>query len=102
MLAGHLKMTVAECKERVSQNEFMQWTCFNQVSPWTPDRQDILFAKLEMLLAQIHCGKKGKKYKLKDFLINWDKKQQSVEDMMRIKDAFVKMHNAKYNKRNGG
>jgi len=63
VLAGHLSMTVAEAKQKISSPEFTQWIAFNNIEPIGPLRYDIPIAILCDLLAHAHGDKTSRPHK---------------------------------------
>ena len=64
-----------------------EWEAYFMLEPLGEERQDIRFAQLCQLLGNIHRSKKQAKFKIEDFLLNFDKpkkKKQSVSDMKNI------------------
>src|SRR5699024_5650184 len=67
-------MPVGEMLRRTSSAELTEWMAYEQMTgPLGPERQDILFAQLCAVVANSQRGKKDRKAKPKDFLLDWDR-----------------------------
>lgn len=65
-------MTVAEMLSRMDSAEFTEWLAFERINgPLGGRRHDYLAAQQALLTATAAAGKKGKKFKLPDFLFEW-------------------------------
>lgn len=63
--------TVGELKARMTWREFLQWQAFYALEPWGEWLNDLRFAQLAFLLANIWRGKDTNPYPMKDFVFDW-------------------------------
>lgn len=70
-LALALGMPVSEAQRRVSSSEFVEWQAFNNISPWGPERGDVLAAMIAWTTATSAHSGKGRRPKLRDFIPRW-------------------------------
>ena len=72
----------------------MEWIAYNQISPWTLDRTDWLFAQVCALVASA-AG--GKKVKVKDYVPSWDGEttRKSPEEMWNYLMTIGRAHHNK-------
>ena len=57
-----------------------EWQAYYRISPWDADRIEYLLAEFMVLYANCHRSKRGRKYKLNDFLMFMKKSQAEQED----------------------
>lgn len=84
-------MTVADLDSRLSSYELTEWMAYEEITgPLGRKRQDIQAATIAATIANANRGKKGKKFKISDFLIPWGRKKKSGLELL----AAVKEINA--------
>lgn len=69
----------------MSSSELTEWIAYEKITgPLGRRRQDIQAAIIATTIANANRGKTGKKFKISDFLIEYDKlgQQKSPEDMI--------------------
>ena len=76
-------MSVAEAQQRISSREFAEWIAFNQIEPFGPDRADIGHAIVASTVANSAKGKKGKTYRISDFLPRFSPKPAMSESALK-------------------
>lgn len=89
-MATQLGCTVAELDRRISSHELTEWMAFERIEgPLGPRRSDFHAAQIVAAIAQSNA-KKGKRYKLSDFLLAWDRRKphQSPQEMLRAVKAL--------------
>jgi hypothetical protein len=94
-------MTVAECQERVSAEEFREWIAFYKFNPWGEERDDLRIGNLTALTANIHRRKGAREFKASDFILfghGKSEREQSAKEMRATFAAFAKMHNRRFAK----
>jgi hypothetical protein len=64
-------MPVAEAQRRVSSSEFVEWLAYDRISPWGPERGDVLAAMVAWTTASVGHSGKGRRPKLRDFIPRW-------------------------------
>lgn len=70
-------MTVADLDSRLSSSELTEWIAYESITgPLGRRRQDIQAATIAATIANANRGKKGKKFKLSDFLIPYGTTEQ--------------------------
>jgi hypothetical protein len=70
-------MTVAEMLERISSAELTEWMAFEKLNgPLGGRRHDYLAALQAHIAVTAASGKKGKKFKLADFVMEWGGKKR--------------------------
>lgn len=70
-------MTVAELTERMSSTEFTEWMAHERINgPLGGRRHDYLAALAAHIAVTAASGKKGKKFRFEDFLMNWSGKRR--------------------------
>ena len=87
---------MAELDRRISGHELSEWAAFERIDgPLGPRRADFHAAQIVVAIAQSNA-KRGKRYKLSDFLLTWDhgRTVQSPHEMLRLVRT--------YNRRLGG
>lgn len=78
----------------MSSREFSEWIAFDKISPIGRERDDFLFALVAWTIAEANRSRKGKKYKISDFIPKWGRKGKEPQDWRVIKnkmDAFIGM-----------
>lgn len=77
---------MADLRDGLSSRELTEWAAYERVAgPLGAERLDILFAMLAMTIAnsQPRSRRGGQRYKLSDFLIPWDGRQETDPMTMR-------------------
>lgn len=79
-------MTVADLDSRLGSAELTEWIAFERITgPLGRRRQDIQAATIAATVANANRGKKGKKFKMEDFLIPYgEEARKSPEQMLQI------------------
>lgn len=101
-LALALGMSVAECQERVSPEEFWEWIAFYRYNPWGEERADLRSGNIAALMANIHRRPGSRAFRASDFIFfghGKSERQQSAKDMKATFAAFAKLHNRKHERR---
>ncbi|WP_083390751.1 phage tail assembly protein T [Parafrankia soli] len=77
-------MTVGELLARIDSAEISAWMAYEQVTgPLGPARGDYQAAVVSATVANAMAGKKSRRRKLADFLIDWDSRRpQSWEEQL--------------------
>jgi hypothetical protein len=76
-------MTVADLDSRLGSAELTEWIAYESISgPLGRRRQDIQAATIAATIANGNRGKRGKKFKLSDFLIPYGKTEQKTPQQM--------------------
>jgi hypothetical protein len=89
-----LGCTVAELDERISFKELLEWNAFERLTGTLDSRAraDHHAALVASTIANANRGKRGRKFKMSDFMIKWDvtdpkSREQSPEQMLRAVKA---------------
>lgn len=78
-------MTVREMMSRMSSRELTEWMAYERVcGPIGPSRSDVHAGIVASTVANAMKGKRGKRFEPKDFIPEWDKKEQTWEDQLAI------------------
>lgn len=77
-----LGCTVTELQGRIEYSEFLEWIAFYEAEPWGEGRSEIHTALLAAVIANVNRGKKGKRVKASDFLIDWWRDGSKPEALM--------------------
>jgi hypothetical protein len=76
-------MTVADLDNRLSSSELAEWIAFERITgPLGRRRNDIQAATIAATIANSNRGKKGKKFKMSDFLIPYGEEERKSPDQM--------------------
>ena len=76
-------MTVADLESRLSSSELTEWIAFEKLTgPLGRRRNDIQAATIAATIANANRGKRGKKFKMTDFLIPYGEQRKGPEDML--------------------
>lgn len=97
-------MSVREAQERISLEEFKWWIAYDRSSPIGAERLDALVATI-CAAATAPYLPKGRKPKLKDYMIDWSKKSggMSGKEMETMMCAMAQFHNQRLEmQRRGG
>lgn len=82
-------MTVEEMLDRISSAELSEWMDYNEINPFTPDRNDYMIAQLLSQNANLHRGKSQKLFNPLDFMPWTEKPKESKASLFnKIKGAF--------------
>lgn len=83
-----------EARARVDTHEFIEWIAFNEIDPWTPDRDDARSGIIAATVANAAPFRKGRGYKATDFMPNFGKnRRQSDEDIAQRIGLFFQVYN---------
>ena len=75
-------MTVADLDSRLSSSELTEWIAYEKMSgPLGQRRGDIQAATIAATIANGNRGKKGRKFKLSDFLIPYGQQSERKSPM---------------------
>ena len=61
-------MSVHRAQQEVSSREFVEWAAFYGLEPFGDMREDFRIAQLCSIMANAWRGKRGRTYRLKDFM----------------------------------
>lgn len=76
-------MTVADLESRLGSAELTEWMAFERMSgPLGRRRNDIQAATIAATIANANRGKKGKPFKMQDFLIPYGENQEKSPDQL--------------------
>lgn len=76
-------MTVADLDSRLGSAELTEWMAFERITgPLGRRRQDIQAATIAAVVANSSKGKKGKTFKMTDFLIPYGEREKTPEDLL--------------------
>lgn len=76
-------MTVADLDSRLGSAELTEWMAFERLTgPLGRRRHDIQAATIAATVANASRGKKGKKFKVTDFLLPYGTQRKSPEEML--------------------
>jgi len=84
-------MSVGQAQREISSSEFTEWVVFDSIEPGEPHRSDLRAAMQACVVANAHNTKKGRNYKLEDFLLKFDvikenkKKKRTPQKELRLK-----------------
>lgn len=90
--------------EQLTAKQLAEWEAYNNIDPIGEWRNDFKFSYMASIISNLMIqayGKKGSKMtEIKDFLLQWDKeeessKQQSVEEMKRVLLGLAASQNKK-------
>lgn len=84
-------VTVEELEARLSHAEYVGWRAFAEHEPIGAARDDLHTAMNMLLLATVNKGKRGKKPKLEDFLIDYWSDRKRPEAIARKFRALTEM-----------
>ena len=73
-----LGRTVEELDASLSLDELYMWVAYSASTPWGDDREDWRNAQTNWLMASL-WGDGKKKYKINDFLLQFDKKKDRIK-----------------------
>lgn len=84
-------MTVAEMLQRMTSRELTEWQVYSNLEPWGEEREDLRSGMATSPLLNIQMGKKGKKSKPSDWIMDFvdAPEEQTDEDMKLILQGFV-------------
>lgn len=78
-------MTVADLDNRLGSAELTEWMAFERITgPLGRRRQDIQAATIAATIANANRGKKGKTFKMTDFLIPYGEREKSPDQMLQM------------------
>ena len=75
---------MAELLGRISSRELTEWMAFSQLEPFGADAGFLGHAITSRTVANVNRPKGQKAYEVKDFMPNYERKKQSVEEMVQI------------------
>ena len=70
--------TIAEWQEVMSSEEFVDWQIYYEMNPFGPKRDDFNAALIARTIAQANAPK-GKRFQLKDFLLEFRSRYDTRE-----------------------
>ena len=82
-------MPVAELLERISSRELSEWMMFMQVEPFGSEASYIGHAITAQTIANANRQKGKKPYKVKDFMPQFERQEQSVEEMVQFAQVMT-------------
>jgi len=74
--------TVAELNERIDSRELSEWIAYYNIEPFGQDRMELMLAQLTAVLANANRGKKGRPFRVGDFLIGYEAEPPSFEQIV--------------------
>jgi hypothetical protein len=74
----------AEMLERMSSAELTEWAAFHNLEPFGGDADYLGDAITASTVANVNRGKGQKPYKVEDFMPKFEKKEQSIDQMVQI------------------
>ena len=77
-------MTVKGLLQTVDAKELAEWRAFYNIEPFGEEREDLRAAMVCTVLANINRGKGRPPYRLDDFMLKFDKPEQTTEQMKEI------------------
>lgn len=78
-------MSVAQAQREISGREFAEWMAYHRLEPFGYERQDMGHAITAATIANSAKGKKGKTYRMTDFLPRFGKNTaMSDQQLMEI------------------
>lgn len=83
---------VLECH---TSRELSEWSAFLAMEPSGEERADLRAGIVSSTIANAHRQKKGKTYKPKDFMVDFNRKEQTEEEQMAAAEAMAKAFGAK-------
>lgn len=82
-------MTVAELLGRISSRELTEWIAFAQVEPFGTEVTLLGHAITASTVANANRGKGSKAYKASDFMPEFKKKAQTVDEMLQFAEMVT-------------
>lgn len=70
-VATRIGRTVAELERNLEYSELLEWAEFFEYELNTFEKRDYYDAQIACVIAQAHTTTKGKKFKIKDFLVKF-------------------------------
>lgn len=92
-LASHLGKSLSWV-ESLSEMEFRKWMAFYEIEPFGEERMDLRFALMTAHLISPYLPK-GSKAMIKDYLLTFEKKEQSWKAMKKILKSTCSPDNIK-------
>lgn len=77
-------MTVRELLFRIDSKELTEWMAFYSLEPWGTEPEDVRTGIIASTVANANRDPKKKAHKVKDFMPQWYKPEQTPEDHKRI------------------
>ena len=91
---GH--RSVAEAQKCIDAAEFAEWMAFHSIYPIGAERGDWQAALIAMTFANAFRGKHQALFKVRDFLLHWDRGQRkSQEEIEAQLMSFFRAHEEK-------
>lgn len=84
-----LGKTRAQLLAEISSQELSDWLVYHRIEPFGGQIQFIGHAITAMTVANANRSKKTKPYKLKDFMPDFEKGEQSLDDMLNIASLYT-------------
>lgn len=94
-------MSVCRAQQEIDSREFSEWMAYEEISPGDPERADLRAALIAHTVASCMAAKKGRRFKLKDFLLRFRKgppQRKSAKDLKTKLIAWKTGHNAQFEK----
>jgi len=87
-----LGMSVKKAQKEIDAKEFAEWIAFERTNPSGERRADIRSALICYVIASVMGGKK---YTMKDFMIDFEKSHKASQESIKIKlMAWANTHNS--------
>lgn len=80
---------MAELLERISSRELMEWVAFSQLEPFGAEAGWLGSAIVASTVANAQRKKGAKPYKADDFMPRFEKKEQTVDEMLQLAAMFT-------------
>ena len=74
---------------RLDSREFAEWMAFYRMDPWGEERADVRMAQLCAMYANVNKGKRGKQYKIEDFMLFAEKPSDKKPMRGEVASAMV-------------
>jgi len=81
---------VAKAQGEICSREFGEWTAYESLSPGEPERSDLQTALVACTVANVMRGKKGRPFRIKDFLLKFDLPERKTVEEIKMKLALWK------------
>lgn len=79
---------IAALQRRISSAQFAEWQAFYNLNPFGLERADLRSAQVAAMIYNVNRTKKQKPLSAKDFMFDFMRRRQSVEEQQ----ALLKMH----------
>lgn len=85
-------MTVNELLSRIDSRELTEWMAFYSLEPWGTEAEDVRTGIIASTVANVNRDPKKKAYKIRDFMPQWHRPEQTPEDHKRIIEMWQKLY----------